>query len=182
MTKVSRRAALKAVGAGVGTAALLPWLSDNGLIAFAAIQETNRAPSPKVLSAPQFATLEALVEAIIPTDDRSPGAKQARVADYIDLLLSESPRELTLQWLGGLAALAGEEMVSRIRPARPELKVLYVTGHIDQLMNERPVLWEGEAFLDKPFSVNGLLEAVSMLLYGKLNTHPPNIDPHKFSG
>jgi len=103
--KVTRRAALRAVGTGLGTAALLPWMSDNGLIAFARIQETRAAPSPKVLSASQFATLEALVEAIIPADDRSPGAKQARVADYIDLLLSESPRQLTLQWLGGLAAL-----------------------------------------------------------------------------
>ena len=101
MTQVNRRTALKAVG----TVALLPWLSDSGLIAFTQIQETNTAPRPKVLSAQQFATLEAFVEAIIPTDDRSPGAKQARVADYIDLLLSESPSELALQWLGGLAAL-----------------------------------------------------------------------------
>jgi hypothetical protein len=96
---------LKAVGTGVGAAALLPWLSDRGLVAFAQIQETNAAPNPKALSAAQFATLETLAEAIIPTDDRSPGAKQARVADYIDLLLVESPPELTLQWLGGLAAL-----------------------------------------------------------------------------
>jgi len=101
MTQVHRRTALKAVG----TVALLPWLSDSGLAAFAQIQETNAAPRPKVLSASQFATLEAFVDAIIPTDDRSPGAKQARVADYIDLLLSEVPNELTLQWLGGLAAL-----------------------------------------------------------------------------
>src|SRR6266850_217075 len=105
MTKVTRRTALKAVGTGVGTAALLPWLSDSGLIAYARIQDTNAAPSPRILSASQFATLEALVEAIIPTDDRSPGAKQARVADYIDLLLVESPPELTLAWLGGLAAV-----------------------------------------------------------------------------
>jgi gluconate 2-dehydrogenase subunit 3-like protein len=41
-------------------------------------------------SQPATVTLETLVEAIIPTDDRSPGAKQARVADYIDLLLSEA--------------------------------------------------------------------------------------------
>src|SRR6267143_5289160 len=129
MTKVSRRAALKAVGAGVGTAALLPWLSDNGLIAFAAIQETNRAPSPKVLSASQFATLEALVEAIIPTDDRSPGAKQARVADYIDLLLSEVDRELTLAWFGGLAALDAEA-VSRFRAPFSGLSA----GHVDEIL------------------------------------------------
>ena len=106
--KVSRRAALKALGAGAGTVAALPWLSDDGLLAFARIQEGHAAPQPKVLTSAQFQTLEALVELIIPTDDRSPGAKQARVADYIDLLLSESEPELTLQWIGGLAALDGE--------------------------------------------------------------------------
>jgi hypothetical protein len=104
-SKVSRRAALKAFGTGIGTVAALPWLSDEGLLAFARIQETNAAPQLKVLSPSQFATLEVLVDAIIPTDQHSPGAKQARVADYIDLLLSESDRELSLEWIGGLAAL-----------------------------------------------------------------------------
>jgi hypothetical protein len=110
-TKVSRRTALRALGTGIGTVAALPWLSDEGLLAFARIQETNAAPQLKVLSRPQFATLEVLVDAIIPTDDRSPGAKQARVADYIDLLLSEADRELTLQWIGGLAALDADAVL-----------------------------------------------------------------------
>jgi len=111
---LSRRAALKALGTGIGTVAALPWLSDDGLLAFARIQETNATPQLKVLSPSQFATLEILVDAIIPTDDRSPGAKQARVADYIDLLLSEVDRELTLEWFGGLAALDAAAM-SRFR-------------------------------------------------------------------
>lgn len=110
-TKVSRRTALRALGTGIGTVAALPWLSDEGLLAFARIQETNAAPQLNVLSRPQFATLEVLVDAIIPTDDRSPGAKQARVADYIDLLLSEADRELTLQWIGGLAALDADAVL-----------------------------------------------------------------------
>ena len=109
--KVSRRAALKAFGAGVGTMAALPWLSDEGLLAFARIQEANAAPRPKVFTPAQFQTLEALVELIIPADDRSPGAKQARVADYIDLLLSESEPEQTLRWIGGIAALDAEASV-----------------------------------------------------------------------
>ena len=109
MSKVSRRAALKALGA---TAALLPALSQDGLLAFARIQAGSGASTPKVLSTSDFRMLEALVEAIIPTDERSPGAKEARVADYIDLLLSESDDELTLQWMGGLAAL-DREAVSR---------------------------------------------------------------------
>ena len=127
--KVSRRAALKALGTGIGTVAALPWLSDEGLLAFARIQETNAAPQLKVLAPAQFATLEVLVDAIIPTDERSPGAKQARVADYIDLLLSESDRELTLQWLGGFAALDVEAM-SRFRAPFGKL----AAGQIDAIL------------------------------------------------
>ena len=102
MSRVSRRALLKALGT---TAALLPALSPDGVLAFARIQAGNAAPVPKALPASSFRTLEVLVEAIIPTDERSPGAKEARVADYIDLLLSESDHETALQWMGGLAAL-----------------------------------------------------------------------------
>jgi hypothetical protein len=112
--KVSRRKALGAIGTGIGAVAALPWLSDEGLLAFVRIQERNAAPQLKVLSPPQFATLERLVDAIIPSDDRSPGAKQARVADYIDLLLSEVDREEVLVWFGGLASLDAEA-TSRFR-------------------------------------------------------------------
>ena len=126
---VSRRAALKALGTGIGTAAALPWLSDEGLLAFARIQETNGTPQLKVLSRPQFETLEVLVEAIIPTDDRSPGAKQARVADYVDLLLSEVDRQVALQWFGGLAALDAEAM-SRFRSPFSRLNA----GQVDAIL------------------------------------------------
>ena len=117
MSTVSRRAVLKSLGT---TAALLPALSPDGLLAFARLQAGNATPAPKMLSALSFATLEALVEAIIPTDERSPGAKEARVADYIDLLLSESEREVALQWMGGLAAL-DQEATSRF--GRPFAKL-----------------------------------------------------------
>lgn len=102
---VSRRMALKAFGSGAGTLALLPWLSNDGLAAFARIQESGVAPAARMLAPAQFAALERLVEAIIPTDERSPGAKEAHVADYIDLLLSEADEALALQWMGGLAGL-----------------------------------------------------------------------------
>ena len=102
---VSRRTALKRISAGAGALALLPLLSDEGLAAFADIQKTGAAPSLKALTAEQYATLEALTEAIIPADERSPGAKAARVADYIDLLLSEADDTRRQQWTEGLAAL-----------------------------------------------------------------------------
>ena len=102
---VSRRNAIKRISAGAGAVALLPFLSDEGLAAFADIQKTGAAPSLKALTAEQYATLEVLTEAIIPADERSPGAKQARMADYIDLLLSEADETRRQQWTEGLAAL-----------------------------------------------------------------------------
>ena len=126
MAKVSRRAVLRALGT---TAALLPALSNDGLLAFAQIQAGNAAAVPKALSASDFRTLELLVEAIIPTDERSPGAREARVADYIDLLLSESDDEIALQWMGGLAAL-DQDAVSRF--GRPF--VTLDAGQLDQIL------------------------------------------------
>jgi len=105
---VTRRNALKALGATAGAATILPWLSDEGLAAFAEAQKANAAPVLKVLTPAQYVTVERLVEAIIPTDERSPGAKDARVADYMDLLLAEADEGLRKDWLAGLAALDTE--------------------------------------------------------------------------
>jgi CheY-like chemotaxis protein len=66
--------------------------------------------------------------------------------------------------------LSGEEMVRRIHATWPDQKVLYVTGNIDRLLDARSLLWDGEAFLDKPFTANGLLEAVSLLLTRRIGT------------
>ncbi len=108
--RVSRRTALKALGA----TALVPWLSDEGLAEFAAVQAKKALPRLKVLTAAQYGTVDALVEAIIPRDDRSPGARDARVADYIDLLLGEAEPALRKQWLAGLEA-HDAEAVTRFR-------------------------------------------------------------------
>jgi hypothetical protein len=63
---VSRRSALKALGMGAGAAAFVPWLSDEGLLAFQQVQRLKTAPKLLVLSPAQYATLDALAEAIIP--------------------------------------------------------------------------------------------------------------------
>jgi hypothetical protein len=130
---ISRRTALKAFG----TAAVLPWLSDEGLLAFTRLQETNAPPQPRMLSAPQLRTLETLVEAIIPADDRSPGAKEARVADYIDLWLSEVDRHVALEWTGGLALLDAEA-TTRFRTPFVRLPAAHVDAILaDISRNER---------------------------------------------
>jgi two-component system, cell cycle sensor histidine kinase and response regulator CckA len=70
--------------------------------------------------------------------------------------------------------LSGEQMVEQIHASQPNLKVLYVTGHIDRLLDARSMLWDGEAFLDKPFTAGGLLEAVSLLLMRQIHTPRPS--------
>ncbi len=65
-----------------------------------------------------------------------------------------------------MPVMRGEVMAERVRALRPHLKILYVTGNIGSLMDDRPVLFEGEAFLEKPFSKIGLLEAVALLMFG----------------
>jgi two-component system cell cycle sensor histidine kinase/response regulator CckA len=67
--------------------------------------------------------------------------------------------------------MPGEEVMQGMRARRPTLKVLYVSGVVDRLLDARKILGDGEAFLDKPFTSKGLLEAVSLLLYDTLS--PP---------
>jgi two-component system cell cycle sensor histidine kinase/response regulator CckA len=62
--------------------------------------------------------------------------------------------------------MKGDELARRLRMREPELKVLYLTGFSDALFKEKSTLWHDEAFLDKPCSMKGLLEAVSLLLVG----------------
>lgn len=57
----------------------------------------------------------------------------------------------------------GDELARRLRISQPDLPVLYLTGFSDRLFADRLQLWENEAFLDKPCSVKGLLEAVSLV-------------------
>ena len=62
----------------------------------------------------------------------------------------------------------GDELARRLRAAKPALKVLYLTGFSDALFAEKVTLWKDEAFLEKPCSLRGLLEAVSLLLTGSV--------------
>lgn len=65
--------------------------------------------------------------------------------------------------------MSGDELARRLRQNEAKLKVLYLTGFSDRLFKEKVTLWADEAFLDKPCSMKALLEAVSLLLNGRVN-------------
>ena len=68
--------------------------------------------------------------------------------------------------------MRGDELARRLRQNQPSLKVLYLTGYTDNLFKEKVALSQNEAYLDKPCSINSLLQAVSLLLFGSLDGRP----------
>ena len=65
-----------------------------------------------------------------------------------------------------MPGMSGDELARQMRHSDRGLKVLYLTGYSDRLFKEKTALWADEAFLDKPCTVRGLREAVSLLLFG----------------
>ena len=69
-----------------------------------------------------------------------------------------------------MPGMTGDELARMLRQTEPTLKVLYLTGYSDRLFKEKSTLWADEAFLDKPCTVKGLREAVSLLITGKFES------------
>jgi CheY-like chemotaxis protein len=88
-------------------------------------------------------------------------------ASALALLEEEGPFDLLLTDQV-MPSMNGDELARRARIASPDMKVLYLTGFSDSLFHAKATLWSDEAFLDKPCSVAELMEAVSMLLFGRV--------------
>jgi CheY-like chemotaxis protein len=80
-------------------------------------------------------------------------------------LASKGPIDLLLTDVN-MPRMTGDELARRLRHDEPTLKVLYLTGYSDQLFNEKSTLWQDEAFLEKPCTIEGLLQAVSLITLG----------------
>ena len=60
--------------------------------------------------------------------------------------------------------MEGLQLTVLLRKISPNFKVLYLTGH--QLSKKQPTLAANEDLLEKPLTREGLLEAVSLILFG----------------
>lgn len=72
-----------------------------------------------------------------------------------------------------MPGMSGPRFIEQLRRHNADAKVLYLTGYHDQLFDERGTLWVDEVFLDKPCTVNGLLESVALLLTGHVGPVKP---------
>jgi two-component system cell cycle sensor histidine kinase/response regulator CckA len=68
--------------------------------------------------------------------------------------------------------MSGLALAAEMLTTHPELKVLYLTAHANELFRQTHVLKPHEAFIEKPVSAHGLLEAVYFLLHQPSSTVP----------
>jgi len=61
--------------------------------------------------------------------------------------------------------MSGTEMVRRLRLERPGLKALYLTDNTNALSDDHLTRGVREAYLPKPFTLNGVCDAVVSLLH-----------------
>jgi gluconate 2-dehydrogenase subunit 3-like protein len=97
---VTRRDALKSIGLGAAA-----FLSPAAAQALENLRASGAAVKPVFLTADELSAVDSLSERIIPADAHSPGAHEARVAEFVDLLLSEHDTERQTKWRDGLRAL-----------------------------------------------------------------------------
>jgi Gluconate 2-dehydrogenase subunit 3 len=111
--ELTRREAIKAVGLGVGVITTLPVIGGAAAAqnsahnhAHAPKQSADSKPAPlKFFTEEENRMVIEMSERIIPADQSSPGAKAARVNEYIDLIVSESPDATKQSWREGIAAI-----------------------------------------------------------------------------
>jgi Gluconate 2-dehydrogenase subunit 3 len=110
MEPITRRAAL-ALLAAAPAAGVLSWTDAEAREAFEQATRARRtaaqaktAYKPTFFTAPEYTMIVTLVDVIIPKDDRSGGATDAGVPEFIDFLMADQPqRQVAMR--GGLALI-----------------------------------------------------------------------------
>ena len=63
--------------------------------------------------------------------------------------------------------MSGKELAEQLRPQRPDIRMLYMSGHSDSAIAHHGALDEGVVFLPKPFTVENLMRTVRDVLDGR---------------
>jgi two-component system, cell cycle sensor histidine kinase and response regulator CckA len=71
-----------------------------------------------------------------------------------------------------MAGPGGPEIARRISTERPQMRVLYMSGHTDDTIVHHGVLEAGIAFLPKPFAPQRLVEKVQEVLEAPVQAAP----------
>jgi CheY-like chemotaxis protein len=75
----------------------------------------------------------------------------------------EGPIDLVLTDMV-MPEMRGGELAARLRQARPEARLLMMSGYTEEAASRQAILEAGSAFLEKPFTASRLLEKVRQVL------------------
>jgi two-component system, cell cycle sensor histidine kinase and response regulator CckA len=73
-----------------------------------------------------------------------------------------------------LPGVAGDGLIRRLGADRSGVRVLYMSGDIEESVEQYRGLRPGVGFLHKPFTVDALMQKVHDILVGGPRTGPPN--------
>ncbi|HEY1334489.1 MAG TPA: response regulator, partial [Myxococcaceae bacterium] len=119
----------------------------SGTVLLVEDEEQVRELGRRVMERAGYTVLTAVdAEAAVALADRHAG--------HIHLLITDL----------ALPGVSGRELAARLAIHRPAIKVLYVSGTSDEAMAKLRVLDPGTAFLEKPFSLEGLLRKIQQVL------------------
>ena len=107
MTDLNRREALQVIGVASLAAAFdwTPAQSSRAAASVRAARATNTQFAPTFFTAQEYETVRALVDVVIPKDERSGSATDAGVPEYMDFLMSDGSDGQRIAMRGGLAWL-----------------------------------------------------------------------------
>ncbi len=138
MTSLDRRDALRLL-LGASSIPLLPL---DMFALFQKAQAAGSAPAFRTLTAPQEALVATIAELIVPATD-TPGAREARVSEFIDVMLTDWFEEVhRRRFLDGLDQFEGEchRLFARnFTEATPDQQAQLIAGADDALAYTREV-------------------------------------------
>src|SRR5262245_58394647 len=145
--RIGRREAIKELATGVGgIVASFPILNNvaqaqghHHSVAAALTKESVLPQAPTFFNKEQYATITELASLIIPSDD-TPGANEAKVNEYIDMIVGESDGDTKKLYVDGLAWLDKTSMDrhdGKFLNLSPEQRVQILT-EISQIKDARP--------------------------------------------
>lgn len=100
---VERRSLIKILGAGLATPG-------------AAIGQQQHEYTPRALTAAEYRVVDKLVDLILPADETSPGAHDAGVSRYIDIVLLYGDKATLTLWQSGVKSVEAAAKEAHGRP------------------------------------------------------------------
>ena len=93
-----------------------------------------------------------------PFDESTPVGETSRTYVPVGVLIDPPPGALLLTGVA-MPVTSGRELVERVRPMRPEAKIMYMSGYPADIIGTHGVP-VSDGFVQKPFTPSGLVEKV----------------------